>query len=109
MRCFRSFLNAVQSLNDKEAILSDEKQTKSEFGHLLLNKSNKDFNCYSQNWEFSQLNNLNKQNDCDKTNAKFNLTKFWIKNSLILDPFPDFKYNTVLVVNRGYKKRFKLV
>lgn len=176
MRCFRSFLNAIQSLNDKEDALN-EKQTKSEFGSLLLkNKRNEEFNfgelscfkeqrcfrdikyqsdlncsnndlenrsresrqesnknarqttkkcprtdcgggresvanCYSPvklNCELEQLNKINR-NECNRR-TKFNLTKLlWIKNSLVIDPFPDFTSNTVLVVNKQYKKLFKLV
>ena len=140
MRCFRSILNAIQSLNNKEheetnSILK-KKPPKAELGRLLLDKHRKapdhytkesigrprkdcykELPCYPPNGYPCKSNceqqiRMNADHDeCDKrpTN-RFNLARLlWIKNSFALDPFPDFKYNTVLVVNRGYKKLFKLV
>lgn len=161
MICFRSFLKAIQSSNDKQDDALNEKQTKkSDFDCKLFNgdecsdeksclknskkskKSKKLINCsdddlmnkktkndlkkkskkiskqqqqlnlYStkaNGCDFEKQSNENQSpNSCD--NAIFNLSKlFWIKKSLVLDPFPDFTSNTVLVVNRQYKKLFKLV
>lgn len=141
MRCFRSILNAIQSLNSKKereetnGILKPAAPPKSELGHLLLRKHQNQLDhlkesccragkdCYKELQCLAPLSRLSSkcksngeprrmnENECDKRSAnRFNLAKLqWIRNSLALDPFPDFKYNTVLVVNRGYKKLFKLV
>lgn len=137
MRCFRSILDTIQSLNSKERKETNgilKPAAKAELGHLLLRKRGtqpdhykesccrpdcyKELQCYAplnclsskckSNCE--QRNRMN-ENECEKRSTnRFNLAKLqWIRNSLALDPFPDFKYNTVLIVNRGYKKLFKLV
>ena len=139
MRCFRSILNVIQSLNNKDqeetnSILKKKKPSKA--GRLLeKHKTESDFcmeancgprkdcyrglqcvslqhsNCYPFKASCEQRTRMNRADKCDKRPAnRFNLAKLqWIKNSFALDPFPDFKYNTTILVNRGYQKLFKLV
>lgn len=121
MRCIRSILKTIQSLNDKEnEKFFNEKSMKNE---NFLIKNQNDLNCYLKklnlNGELDKLERTDKLDKLDQFKykksstdnyGKSNLAKLlWIKNSLIIDPFPDFTTNSILVVNKGYKKLFKLV
>jgi len=64
MRCFRSFLNAIQSLNDSEEKALNDKQSNGEFDQLLSENKLNELNCRMKKVEKESLKDDNINKNC---------------------------------------------